>query len=53
MENIQLVMKSTLEHLYTSIMHIRDMKYHLVSNLSDFGDLKKILKKRHLRILPS
>ena len=41
--------KSTVKHICTSRMHIRDIKHHFVLNLNDFNDSKKILQKRHPR----
>ena len=44
MQNTKFVMESTFKHICANIMHIRDMRHHVMSNLTDFGDFKKILQ---------
>ena len=49
MQNMQFVMRSTVEHIGAIGMYSRDTRQHVVSNLEDFDDFKKILPKRHPR----
>ena len=43
MQNTLFVMESILKNICANVMHIRGMRHHVMSNLTDLGDFKKIL----------